>query len=127
MEKYEIPKTPKMPSVLLDPDQGLFELEGNSIPEDAGIFYKPIVEAIENYFKSPQLKTTVNIKLIYFNSASSKWLMNILKLFKFLPKEGQEIGINWYYDENDEDMADMIDDIQSLLGLPIKIHPLEST
>jgi|SRR3989304_9643448 len=125
MDKYHVPGTQKMPTVTLDPDEGFFELEGNSIPEDAGIFYKPIVDAIEEYFKAPRPKTTINIKLIYFNSASSKWLMNILKLFKNLPQESHELDLNWYYDEYDEDMVDMIEDVQSLLGLPIKTHTLD--
>ena len=51
--------------------------------------------------------------------------MNILKLFKLSSKEGQEVELNWFYDENDEDMIDMVDDIKSLLGMPINTFPLE--
>lgn len=121
MEKYHVAGTSKMPSVILDPSIGLFEIAGNSIPEDAGSFYKPIVEALNKYFENPNKKTTVKISLTYFNSASQKWLLNILKLFKFLPKAGNDVEINWYYDENDEEMFDTIDDFQALLDLPMNI------
>ncbi len=121
MEKYFVQGSSKMPTVTVDPEKGLFEITGNSIPEDAGGFYKPIVDALNEYFKNPQHKTMVNINLVYFNSASQKWLLNILKLFKFLPSDGHEVVVNWYYDANDEEMFDTIDDFKSLLGIPINV------
>ncbi|MFC2137452.1 DUF1987 domain-containing protein [Bacteroidota bacterium] len=121
MEKYFVQGNSKMPTVTVDPEKGLLEISGNSIPEDAGGFYKPIVDSLNEYFKNPQYKTVVNINLSYFNSASQKWLLNILKLFKFLPVEGNEVVINWYYDKNDEEMFDTIDDFKSLLELPINV------
>jgi len=121
MEKYFVQGNPKMPTVTIDPDKGLFEITGNSIPENAGGFYKPLVDALNEYFKNPQHKTTVNISLSYFNSASQKWLLNILKLFKFLPNEGNEVAINWFYDKSDEEMFDTIDDFKSLLDIPINV------
>ena len=121
MDKYFVHGTSKMPKVSLDFATGEFELSGNSIPEDAGGFYKPVVEALNEYFKNPQHKTVVNINLTYFNSASQKWILNILKLLKFLPAEGLDVEVNWYYDKNDEEMFDTIDDFKSLLGIPMNV------
>lgn len=101
--------------------KGTLELLGNSIPEDAGSFYKPILDAVGDYFQSPQKKTTVNISLTYFNSSTSKWLMNLLRLFKTLPKGDQKVEINWYFDESDDDMNDAINDFSASLGLQINI------
>jgi hypothetical protein len=121
MQKIIIEQTPKMPGILFDPDEGKLEIIGNSIPEDANSFYRPIAEAINEYFKSPKPLTKIKFDLEYFNSSSSKWFMNILKLVKTNLKTGVSVEIDWYYDENDEDMGDVISDYKAILQLPINI------
>lgn len=121
MEKYYIEGSSKMPTVLIDPVKGLFEIAGNSIPENAGDFYKPILNALNEYYINPQNKTEVRIFMMYFNSASQKWIFNILKSFYALKEKGFEVKINWYYDKSDESMLETIEDFKSMLEIPISI------
>ncbi len=120
MNAIQIEGTAKKPTVNFEPEKGIFELKGNSIPEDAGKFYKPIMEAVQEYIKAPQDHTTVNFTLYYFNSATAKWLSILLNLFKQL-YDTHSVEINWYYQEGDEDIYESGDDYKTLLEISLNL------
>ncbi len=100
--KYESRKTPFL---LLDQKSGLVELKGSSLMEDTHTFYDPVMEWIYDYVKHPK-DTLVNIDLEFFNSASAKILLLMLKTLSKIQKEGHVLTVNWHYDEDDEDIRD---------------------
>jgi hypothetical protein len=120
MENINIQGSRKVPTVLLNPRKGVFELKGNSIPEDAGKFYQPIVDKLEEYFGSPHPVTQFNIHLLYYNTSTSKWLLNIFRLAKKYMEMGHEINIKWYYDEDDEVIQEAVLDYEKILEVPIQ-------
>ena len=79
METIIIEGTPKTPSVNFDSTSGILHLKGRSIPENSIEFYKPLVEWLDAYSGKPQPKTAVNIQLEYFNTSSSKCLLDLFK------------------------------------------------
>ena len=91
------------PKVVLDAEKGIFMLAQMSLPEDAVDFYTPVINWITEYAHNPNEKTVFDMKLDYFNTASSKQLIQILLLLQSL-KDRSEVSINWYYKEIDEDM-----------------------
>lgn len=111
----------KSPTVLLDPDNGIFEIRGNSIPEDAGAFYKPIINKLEEYFFSPYPLTVVSIALRYYNSSSAKWLLTIFQILKKHNAHGHNVFVKWYYDEGDDASYDAALDYSKLLNIPIRL------
>ena len=121
MEALRIESTHKTPRVILDPENGIFEFSGRSIPEDALGFYKPIFEWLDEYAKSPLPTTHVRFDLEYFNTSSSKNILEILKRLEAIHANGHEVRVTWYYDEDDEDMEETGQDYQALLNLPIEL------
>jgi len=110
----------KVPQVSFNPDTAIFEIKGSSIPENSGAIYEPIIEFLKEYKEQPKETTTFNIALSYFNTSSSKWILNILRLMKeILTKKKKEVIINWYYEPEDEEMLEAANDYQSILNLPI--------
>ena len=73
--------TPKTPSVRLDGTTGIIEVKGRSIPENSVEFYKPLIDWLEKYGAAPCANTVVNIQLEYFNTSSSKCILDIFKLY----------------------------------------------
>ena len=63
MEPLIIEGTAKTPNVKFDGGQGLIEVKGRSIPENSIEFYKPLVDWLEEYGKTPASLTKVNIQL----------------------------------------------------------------
>ncbi|HCI56292.1 MAG TPA: DUF1987 domain-containing protein [Bacteroidales bacterium] len=121
MEPIIIEGTAKTPSVRFDPDTGVFEIKGRSIPENSVEFYKPIVDWLDKYKESPLSKTEVNIKLEYFNTSSSKCILDVFKKFEAIHKAKNEVQINWYYEEDDEDMLEAGEDYESIIRVPFKM------
>ena len=102
--------TPKTPYVRLDGDNGLVEIKGRSIPENSVEFYKPMIDWLEKYGASPGAQTSVNIQLEYFNTSSSKCILDVFKRLELIHKKGNQVEINWYYEEDDEDMIGLLFD-----------------
>lgn len=122
MNNLEIPGTQKTPSVFFNSNTGTLELKGRSIPENAIEFFKPLVEWLEEYSKSPQAQTQANIHLEYFNTTSSKCILDIFRKLESINKQDNtEVVINWYYEQDDEDMLEAGEDYQSILKIPFKM------
>jgi len=125
MNSIKIESTTKTPYVYLDPTQGLIEIKGRSIPENSVEFYKPIIEWLDKYSSQPQPKTVVNIQLEYFNTSSSKCILDIFKKIEALYNSGKDVIINWYYEEDDEDMLEAGEDYQSIIKVPFKMIEIQ--
>ncbi|MFW5852296.1 MAG: DUF1987 domain-containing protein [Bacteroidota bacterium] len=125
MESIKIDGSPKTPEVNFDYQSGLIEIKGRSIPENSIEFYKPMIDWLEEYTKNPQDKTTVQIQLEYFNTSSSKCILDVFKKLEGISKNGKEIEINWYYEEDDEDMLEAGEDYQSIIRIPFKMIEIE--
>lgn len=121
MEAISIEGTPKTPTVTFDTGKGFLEIKGRSIPENSIEFYKPITDLLEKYASSPQAETNVNIQLEYFNTSSSKCILDIFKKLEGIFKSGSKVVINWYYEEDDEDMLEAGEDYQAIINVPFKM------
>jgi len=121
MEPILIEGTPKTPSVKFDPEKGVIEIKGRSIPENSIEFYKPLVDWLEYYSKNPLKKTLVNVQLEYFNTSSSKCILDVFKKLEAIHKANNDVTINWFYEEDDEDMLEAGEDYESIIRVPFKM------
>ncbi|HIA06178.1 MAG TPA: DUF1987 domain-containing protein [Flavobacteriales bacterium] len=111
----------KLPSLSLNANSGVLELAGKSIPERTSEFYDPVLAWIDEYSQSPQEETIFNVKLEYCNSSSTRYLMDILERLERIFKEGKKVTVNWYYEEDDEDMLDLGQSYSVPLTIPINM------
>ncbi len=111
-------KTQDTPGVILDKNQGLFEFAGTSIPENTKKFFQPVSEWIDEYISQPNNETVVNFKMIYFNTSSTKSLLDIMIQFKELAKNGKMLIINWYFKADDEDMLEAGEGFSKMVRFP---------
>jgi hypothetical protein len=121
MEPISIEGTAKTPTVKFDAGGGIFEIKGRSIPENSIEFYKPLVDWLDEYAKNPQPKTDVKIQLEYFNTSSSKCILDVFKKLEAIHKGKSEVTVNWYYEEDDEDMLEAGEDYESIIRVPFKM------
>jgi hypothetical protein len=126
MEPIIIEGTSKTPAVNFNASTGVLEIKGRSIPENSIEFFKPLIEWIEKYGASPQPKTIVNIQLEYFNTSSSKCILDVFKRLENLVNNGYDVVINWHYEEDDEDMLEAGEDYQSIIKVPFKMIEVQS-
>ncbi len=121
MEPIIIEGTPKTPSIKFDAKDGVFEIKGRSIPENSVEFYKPVNEWLDQYMQVPLDKTVVNIRLEYFNTSSSKCILDVFKRLESIHRAKHDVEINWFYEEDDEDMLEAGEDYDSIIKVPFKM------
>jgi len=124
MEPISIEGTPKTPTIKFDPVQGLLEIKGRSSPENSFEFYKPLVNSLLEYAKNPGDKTIVNIQLEYFNTGSSKCILEVFKKLEAIYKANHEVLINWYF-EKDESILEAGEDYKLMTKIPFKMIEIE--
>ena len=126
MDSLIIAKTEDSPSVELDTASNHFIISGESRPENTGKFYAPIIDWIvkfENILywhkneSTNNFKLTFTFKLNYFNSTSSKYILDIIMVLKGFVTKGYNVTIQWYYDKRDEDMLDAGKEFSDLADL----------
>src|SRR5687767_955381 len=78
MDILNLEGTEDTPKIILDKKNGIMEISGRSLPEDSTEFYKPVLDWIENYANDPNSSTVFVFKLEYFNTASSKLILDLL-------------------------------------------------
>lgn len=120
MDIIKIKGTDDTPNVTLDAGAGIFEFSGKSMPEDVATFYQPILDWIEQYAETPNSKTNVQFKLDYFNTASSKMILDIMMRFEEINQAGHEVLINWYYMDDDEDMLEAGQEYADIVEVPFE-------
>ena len=98
--------TADCPSVFLDKDKSKFEISGKSLPEDVATFYQPMLDWMEEYKSSPLDNTIFDFKLVYFNTASSKMILDVLLALEELKEDGKDVLVRWHSLSNDEDMKE---------------------
>lgn len=122
MEPFDLGATDRTPSVILLPAQGLFALAGCSIPENADRFYTPLHTLLDDYGAAPAATTTVRVALSYFNSSSSKYLLDLFRHLEDLHAAGTtRVTLEWHFNRGDLDMQEAGQDYRSLLEFPVRL------
>ena len=92
------------PYIKLDKENCKLTIIGKSYPEDASLFYTPLVEEIETCKKDlEKSKITIKIALEIMNSVSAKYVFHIIKN---IYESAKETDIIWYYEVDDECMLE---------------------
>jgi hypothetical protein len=120
MELLRIEKQRKTPFIELDPGKGVLTIEGRSIPEDPETFYDIVYSSMLDYYKSPQKLTNFHFQFEYINSGSSKFILRFFTLIKKQHDAGNDCMINWYYEEDDENILDLGQHYKNTFRLPFK-------
>lgn len=121
MEPLEIQGTNDTPKVILDRDGDMFEISGRSLPEDVVAFYQPILDWLEEYKSSPLEYTEFVFRYIYFNTATSKLIQDVVIKLEELHEAGHNVQVMWFYEEDDEDMEDSGEEFMENADVPFEL------
>ena len=97
-------KTARMPGVSLDAESNAILVEGEAYPEDVAVAFEPIIASISaSLASSGHTVMTVKFRLQYFNSGSSR---KILEIIKMIDASDTAHNIEWLADPEDDEMID---------------------
>lgn len=114
------------PIVILDSEKGQFEIKGKAIPENAWELFSPILAWMDRYVKSPRERTEFVFHLEYFNTTSSKYILEICQKLEWLYLQtNTAVRIIWKYDEGDSDVEDAGMDYRNILKVPMEIQEVD--
>lgn len=121
MPRLDLAKTADTPQILFEPAKGIFKIEGESYPENAMEFYRPIIESLTTYVEQESKSLEVSLKMVYFNSSSSKCLLDIFDLLEEYAGRGNDVKVVWYYQRDDEDIKESGEDFAEDLNLDFEL------
>lgn len=121
LEPIRLNKKEDTPLVILDKEELIFLFEGVSIPEDASIFYKQIIDWLNLYSQNPNEYTEVVFKIKYYNTSSSLQIAHLIKIFDLLYKDGYQVLIKWYYHPQDEALKEEGEEFAEFFKVPFEI------
>ncbi len=103
----------------MNPEEGIFSIEGRSHPENVMIFYQPLFDWLAEYAKSPNEETKLIVKLDYHNTATTKVLLNIMNALSKI-QDQSKIQIQWFYHGDEEESLEEGEDISDATNLPFE-------
>jgi hypothetical protein len=122
MTTLKITGTEDTPDIIYSPEGNEFVISGRSLPEDVTNFYKPVFEWLEQLDTVPGTSLKFVFKLEYFNTASSKIILDILLKLEEIHAEGKNsFSIEWYYTDGDDDMVEAGEEYKELVEIPFNI------
>ena len=121
MNAINIEATSKTPGVGFYADKGLITIKGRSIPEHTVEFYKPLHQWIDEYGVNPQPLTTIEIFIEYYNTSSSKSILDLLKRLENIHKMGNNMIVKWFYEEDDEALFESGEEYCSMVEIPFEL------
>jgi hypothetical protein len=108
------------PRIVMNPGNNHFEITGISLPENAHDFYQQVFNWLDDFTKNPTPNIIMDVKLKYFNTASSKAILEIFLKLEVIHKKGYDVLIRWHYQEDDEDMLDAGEQYAELVDIPFE-------
>ncbi len=121
MDNLVIEKTKNTLGVNFDRSTGVLEISGSSFPENTRDFFQPLLKWIQDFMLQVTDKITLNFRFDYLNSSSIKFVSDIADKLEMYHKSGGEVEINWYYEEDDEDIQEMGEELKEDLEIPFNI------
>ncbi len=123
--KLEITETRDTPYICFDAENKIFEIKGNSLPEDSFKFFEPVFDWINEYAKDPNDSSHIVCKLEYFNSSSAKMLYELFFEFEQISETGKQVKVTWYYEPGDKLIEEKGLEYKSLLEIPFELKELK--
>jgi hypothetical protein len=124
VKKLIIEQTTSSPKVVFDCDKNIFEISGESRPNDAVGFYGEILKWSDDFNRHLAKKNissepfVFNFNFEYFNSSSAKYILDFCKNLARIRSAGHKIIVKWHYKEDDEDMLEAGKEMSRIAKIP---------
>ena len=126
MKTFRIQGEDDTPTVILDRENNVFEISGRSLPESSVLFFRPILDWLDEYKHNPLPRTEFVFNMTYYNSATAKQILEILLRLEDIYCMGNDVRVTWLYEGGDVDMEDAGVEYARIVNVPIIISTTEA-
>ncbi len=113
------------PEILLDKNNNIIRFSGNSMPEDPGKVFTPVIDWLSEYINSPNPLTRIEFRMDYYNSSTARFFVEILEKFEEIQEKGADVRILWYYHPDDVVILERGEDLEAVVSLPFEFIKIE--
>ena len=121
MEDLKIEKRKDTLGIDFCRQSGVLSMHGTSYPENAFDFFQPIYDWLARYISEKAGPTTLNLRINYLNTSSSKCLFDVLEMLEEHHGKGGSVTVNWYYEKEDKDIRETGEELLEDLDLPYEL------
>lgn len=121
MNNLRIEGTQSTPLIVADAQAGVVEMRGDSYPENSFELFSPVMQWIESFLQDGKRPLVVNLHLLYLNTSSVKAMMDIFDMLEDAHRKGGQVCVNWYYDEQNERIAELAEEFREDCSFPFLI------
>lgn len=112
------------PEVNFSAETGICNLIGESYLEDTVEFYSHLINWLQKYMETGK-PMTFNFYIIYFNTSSSRSILDILFLLKEYKDSGKDLEANWFYQKvNKQMLEEEIEDFEDEAEIEINFKQM---
>ncbi|MGD9504912.1 MAG: DUF1987 domain-containing protein [Syntrophobacteraceae bacterium] len=121
METLRLEATASTPLVLFDPGAGVFEIRGESYPENSMEFYRPVVDWLVDYLDGFDGRFVLTVDTPYLNSSSVRYMMDLLDALESVHGAGKNVAVEWFCDEENERAFETAKELGEDMSFPFNI------
>jgi hypothetical protein len=108
-----------IPQVRFDATTGNCEIIGESYLEETKEFYQRLMKWLQDYMTEERGDITLTIKLTYFNTSTSRCLLDMFRILKSYQLQKHAVTVNWYVKHEEDFSVEEIEDFIFNSGLMI--------
>lgn len=124
MIRLVLERSASTPAVDFDPDSGMLRMSGESYPENTLEFFQPILEWVGQFTERTD-NICLDLHMVYMNTSSIKCMLEILDYLELAHKQGKNVTLNWYYDEDNDRALDVAEEFEEDYSMPFNIIPID--
>ncbi|MFQ3598118.1 MAG: DUF1987 domain-containing protein [Chloroherpetonaceae bacterium] len=121
MTNLTIAETKTTPSINFDAQSGVLSITGESYPDSALQFYQQVLDWLNQYLSESASPIVMNFKFSYFNTSTSKCILDMLSLLESAHAKGRKVEVMWHYRQDDEDMQESGEEFAQDINLPFSL------
>jgi len=111
-----------VPTVDFNAETGICTITGKSYLEDTTQFYLVLLEWLDRFFDEVNIPVQFNVMLSYYNTSSSRSILDIFDLLKIYEDDGGKVEVNWYCRDVDmEVVQEEVEDYMEESDLKINV------
>lgn len=108
--------TAKTPYINFNQPEKQMEIKGISCPENPVQFYNPIFDELKKYISNHN-ELLIRMQLDYFNTGSSKCILNLFQIITENKKQLEGFKIIWITEEEDDELKEAGKIFEEMSGL----------
>jgi hypothetical protein len=108
------------PEIILDKSKNILKFSGTSIPEDPEKLFRPVMNWVNQYVKSPNPETKIEFMMEYYNSSTARFFVEMLEKFEELNDKTRSVSIIWKCLKDDVVMVERGEDLQAIIDIPFE-------